>query len=169
MPRTIRSAVKMKARSAHGKHYGSKGPELRHRNPLLVQAKARIEGSVPERLKEMYLRMIADDITQWSKETRRYLNTFVAQSIIAPADVPAKVAQWICGGAEGQEETGQISIESPGYPALMCAVLYLTCDVLEYVEQKKRFPVDRRMLDQTTALVKNELAWRYGVIGSRIT
>lgn len=124
---------------------------------LLKQIAAKAESSVPPKYQNGFHRIVAaGKKAMFSEKTfpemQRYMN-----AIQGPGQVPQYVAHGVIKLLTliFNQSKGTMPLEPVGLAATMFMV-----DALEYLEQVKKMPIDKAVIDQTTMAVKDGvLAW----------
>lgn len=134
-------------------------------NQLLTATKKKLEASVPPKLKNVYDRIIVAGMKlMWSDQTHKEMVSYL-ERIKSPQDVPAVIAHGIAKVIQILIREGNIKpkLEDPFYPASMLAAQVLCMDALQYVEQKKKIPIDQALLAETHKLLMAGLFKLYGI------
>lgn len=124
---------------------------------LLAQISANAEKSVPPKYQNGFHRIVAAGkkamfSEQTFPEMQKYMN-----AIQGPEQVPQYVAHGVIKLLTliFNQSKGAMPLEPVGLAATMFMV-----DALEYLEQVKKMPIDKAVIDQTTMAVKDGvLAW----------
>lgn len=133
---------------------------------LLDRTQQKIEASVPEKAKKMYVTIVANGKKlMWSKETHTTMKEYVNEGIQSEEDIPGVVA----GGMRGIIRmllTASKTKPDPNeifYAASYPAALVLMCDALEYVETAKKIPITNEILAETTKETVAQINAFYGI------
>lgn len=124
---------------------------------MLKQIEAKAERSVPPKYQNGFHRIVAAGkkamfSEQTFPEMQKYMN-----AIQGPESVPQYVAHGVIKLLTliFNQSKGTMPLEPVGLAATM-----FMCDALEYLEQVKKMPIDKAVIDQTTFAVKDGvLAW----------
>lgn len=133
-------------------------------NAILKQQKEQIAEKLPDKFDEAFIAIVTDGHKTMFTQQISKLEQKVA-ALQGPEQVPAFVADGIKKLIAIQFQQAKIppTFEHPFYAASMAAAQYLACDVLEYIEQKKRIPVDNDLFSATVKAVNQAMMTLYSI------
>jgi hypothetical protein len=124
---------------------------------MLKQIAAKAESSVPKQYKDGFNRiMAAGRKAMFSEQTFPEMVKYLG-AIKGPEQVPQYVAHGVVKLITliFNQSKGSMPLEPVG----LCATMFMV-DALEYLEQVKKMPIEKAVIDQTTMAVKDGiLAW----------